>query len=69
MKYVFTTLGLGVLLGFAVFQSNQAEAVAQDASCLANCAAKAIACSEAAGDDVAKLAECAAKQIACQESC
>ena len=69
MKSILTTLGLGVALAFVLTQSNDAEAVAQDAACLADCAAKAIACQQAAGEDVAKLAECVAKQVACQESC
>ena len=69
MKSILMSIGLGVALTLALTQSNQAEAVGQDMACLADCAAKALACTEAAGDDVAKLADCAAKQIACQERC
>jgi len=70
MKKVLVSFGAAVAMALALtWGSSPADAGAQDAACLADCAAKALACVEAAGDDVAKATDCAAKQVACQQGC
>ena len=70
MKNIILPIGLGLAMAFALtLGSSNAAANAQDASCLMECAAKALACQEKAGEDVSKMASCLAAQIKCQEGC
>jgi len=70
MKKILLPIGLGLAMAFSLtLGSNTADANAQDASCLMECAAKALACTEAAGEDASKLATCLSKQMKCNEGC
>jgi hypothetical protein len=70
MKKVLVSFGAAIAMALALtWGSSPADAGAQDASCLAACVTKALACVEAAGEDSAKVMDCAVKQAACLESC